>query len=341
MSAGKTLIFAFLAVLFTAIPARSDQVLLKNGDRLTGTVVRMSEDTLVFATSYSGEINISWSEVVKINTEAPIRMVLDDDTRLEGNIIEAEEGTLKFSSKSIETPVVVNLSAIKKINPEEAKPVQIQARVNVGLSVEDGNTNSENYHIDAEFTQRTENSRYRIGGEWDNEKTDDIDTVSKWLGYADFRRFFRQKWFAFANTSFENDKFADLDLRTTLGGGLGYQVFESNELNLSFEVGATYVNENFELAEDDRFAAAQWGVEYDQFFWKRAIQLFHRNFGYWSFNDSENWLIKTRQGVRSPIYKGFTATLQYNYDYDNQPSPGAATKWDWKLMFLLGYEFGG
>jgi hypothetical protein len=94
------------------------------------------------------------------------------------------------------------------------------------------------------------------------------------------------------------------------------------------------------VAEDDSFSAAQWGVEYDQFFFDNTIQLFHRNFGYWSFDDSENWLIKTRQGVRYPIYKGFTATLQYNYDYDNQPSPDARTDWDWRLLFLLGYQFG-
>lgn len=33
-------------------------------------------------------------------------------------------------------------------------------------------------------------------------------------------------------------------------------------------------------------------------------------------------------------------TLQYNYDYQNEPSPEAESKWDSTFLFLLGYQFG-
>ena len=59
-----------------------------------------------------------------------------------------------------------------------------------------------------------------------------------------------------------------------------------------------------------------------------------------SLSDSDKWLLKTRQGLRFPIHKGFTTTIQYDYDYDNDPSPDANEKWDSKLMFLLGWQFG-
>lgn len=340
MSANRALLVVFLLVCFTAAPAGADEVRLKNGDRLTGKVVRMSEETLIFETAYAGEISINWSDVAVLDSEAPIRMVLSDDTQVEGRIVGAEEGKLELESDALASPVVFELSEVKQINPEEVPPVRINARANVGISVENGNTDAETYRLDAEFTARTAKSRYRAGGEWNREESDDVETVKNWLGYANYRYFLTQQWYLFANSLFENDEFADLDLRTTLGGGGGYQFFESETLNLSVEVGAAYIDENFIVAEDDSFSAAQWGVEYDQFFFDKTIQLFHRNFGYWSFDDSENWLIKTRQGVRYPIYGGFTATLQYNYDYDNQPSPDARTDWDWRLLFLLGYQFG-
>jgi putative salt-induced outer membrane protein YdiY len=321
-------------------PAQADEVRLKNGDRLTGTVVGMSEKTLIFETPYAGEVKINWDDIAGLDSQTPIRMVLSDDTRLEGRIVSAEDGTLEIASDALEAPVVLNLNEVKEINPEEVPPVRISARANAGVSVENGNTDAENYHVDGEFTARTEKSRYRLGGEWNNERTDSVDTVKNWLGYADYRYFLSQKWYLFANTLFENDDFADLNLRTTAGGGTGYQFFESPNVKLSVEVGAAYVDENFIVAEDDSFAAAQWGVDYEQYFFDNAIQLFHRDFGYWSFDDSENWLIKTRQGIRYPISHGLTATLQYNYDYDNQPSPDAKSDWDSKLIFLLGFQFG-
>jgi putative salt-induced outer membrane protein YdiY len=340
MAANKTLILVFACVLLTSTAVRADEVRLKNGDRLTGTVVRMSDKTLTFETPYSGEIKINWSDVAGLDSEAPIRLVLSDDTRLEGRIVAAEEGTLQIASESLEAPVVVQLGNVKEINPEDLPPVRITARVNAGVSVENGNTDTENYNVNGEFTARTEKSRYRVGGEWNEERTDDVDTSKNWLGYADYRYFLTQKWYLFVNTLFENDDFADLNLRTTAGGGTGYQFFESPNVMLSAEVGAAYVDENFIVAEDNSFTAAQWGVDYAQYFFDKAIQLFHRNFGYWSFDDRENWLIKTRQGIRYPIAHGLTATLQYNYDYDNQPSPGAKTDWDSKVLFLLGFQFG-
>jgi hypothetical protein len=93
------------------------------------------------------------------------------------------------------------------------------------------------------------------------------------------------------------------------------------------------------VAEDDEFSAALWIVRYDQYFFEKVVQLFHNSNGHISFEDSNNWLINTSQGLRFPIYKGLQFTFQYDYDYNNQPSPEAISKWDSKLLFLLGYQF--
>ncbi len=45
--------------------------------------------------------------------------------------------------------------------------------------------------------------------------------------------FFKPCWFFNTDALFESDKFADLDLRTTLAPGTGRQFFESDDLNLS------------------------------------------------------------------------------------------------------------
>jgi len=120
---------------------------------------------------------------------------------------------------------------------------------------------------------------------------------------------------------------------------MGYQVFESDELNLSFGAGPGYINENFIEASDANFASVQWLVNYDQYFYDKRFQLFHNSDGYMSLENSDDWIINTRQGIRFPLYKGLTATLQYSYDYENRPSPDATADYDSKLSFLLGYEY--
>jgi putative salt-induced outer membrane protein YdiY len=228
---------------------------------------------------------------------------------------------------------------VAAINTAKKPSVRITTRANVGVNIERGNTDTDNNYFDGELVARTDKHRFIIGGELNKEKDRGRTSADNWRAYGKYNYFLTQKWFLLANTLFENDKFKDLDLRTTLGAGIGYNFFESKELNLNVGAGPAYIKENFIKAEDKDFPAAQWIVRYDQYFFNRHVQLFHDNNGYWSLSDSNNWLIYTRQGFRLPLYKGLTATFQYNYDYDNDPSEDAEEKWDSKLLFLLGWQF--
>ena len=317
----------------------ADEVRLKNGDKLTGQIVRMQKNKLILKTSYAGEITIIWQEVTGIQTDGPVKIVLTDETTLEGTTEVAEDGKMKLNTDKLETPASFSLADVKAVNPEPVKTVRINTRLNASVTNERGNTNSDNYYFDGEFEARTKKNRYTVGGELTNEKADDVTTSQNWLTYGNYSHFLNEKWFLNVNTLFEHDEFKDLNLRSTLGAGAGYQFFETPLLNLSIAAGLSKVDENFDLAEDNDYSAGQWEIKYDQYFFDKFVQLFHVNTGFISLEDSNDWFLKTRTGLRFPLYKGFTATLQYNYDWDNQPSAAAETEEDTKFIFLLGYEF--
>jgi putative salt-induced outer membrane protein YdiY len=317
----------------------ADEVRLKNGDKLTGQIVRMQDNKLILKTTYAGEINIVWQEVAGIQTDGSVKIVLTDETTLEGTTVVAEDGKMKLNTDKLETPSSFSLVDVKAVNPEPVKPVKIKTRLNASVTSERGNTKSDNYYFDGEFEARTKKNRYTVGGELSKEKADDIITSQNWLAYGNYSYFLNEKWFLYVNTMFEHDEFKDLKLRSTLGAGAGYQFFETPLLNLSISAGPSVVDENFDLAEDNDYSAGQWEIKYDQYFFDKFVQLFHVNTGVISLEDSNDWFLKTRTGLRFPLYKGLTATLQYNYDWDNQPSAAAETEEDTKFIFLLGYEF--
>jgi putative salt-induced outer membrane protein YdiY len=317
----------------------ADEVRLKNGDKLTGQIVRMQESKLILKTTYAGEITIIWQEVAGIQTDGSVKIVLTDETTLEGTTEVAEDGKMKLKTDKLETPSSFSLADVKAVNPEPVKTVRINTRANASVTSERGNTKSDNYYFDGEFVARTKKNRYTVGGELTKEKADDITTSQNWLAYGNYSHFLSEKWFLYVNTLFEHDEFKDLNLRSTLGAGAGYQFFETPLLNLSISAGLSMVDENFDLAEDKDYSAGQWEVKYDQYFFEKFVQLFHVNTGFISLENSNDWFIKTRTGLRFPLYKGLTATFQYNYDWDNQPSVSAETEEDTKFIFLLGYEF--
>ncbi len=335
-----TLLIIMVMVGFLAAKnSLADEVRLVNGDKLTGQVVRMAKNKLIFKTSYAGEITIAWPEVTGVRVDGLVNVLLNDETVLEGAMEVAEDGRITLKTDALKEPVTFNLAEMKAINPKPLKPVKITTRANVSATWERGNTDSDNYYLDGEFVARTKRNRFKIGGEFTKEDADGTTTSKNWLAYGNYSYFLSEKWYVYADTLFEQDEFKDLNLRSTFGAGLGYQIFETELLNLSVSAGLSMVDEDFDLAEDKDYSAGQWAINYDHYFFKKFVQLFHVNTGFVSLEDSDDWFVKTRTGLRIPIFKGLTATLQYNYDWDNQPSAAAETEEDTKVIFLLGYEF--
>ena len=48
----------------------ADQIVLKNGDRLTGVIETSDDKTLVIKTEFAGEVTVQWSAVQDINSSA-------------------------------------------------------------------------------------------------------------------------------------------------------------------------------------------------------------------------------------------------------------------------------
>jgi len=319
-------------LLSLALPAASsaDELHLDNGDRITGTLVRMTDGKVVFKTDWGKEVTVPTGRVARLSTDDPVYVEMPDGTTASGRVFGRTAGG--GTDFSLTDPALVQ--------PEAPPAVAFSGRANAGVSSEKGNTDTEKLNLDADVVARTRHQRYNVGGEYNRELAEDVKTADNWTAYGSARHYASAQWYGYGSARFEHDRFADLDLRTTLGAGAGYQFFESRDLNLSVSAGGAWVKTEYGSAPDEDFPSAQWAINYDQNIFGSALQLFHRQDGFMGLEDANRWAVKTRQGVRIPVYKGLAATLQYNYDWNNAPSPKATEKWDSKILFLLGYSFG-
>ncbi len=328
-----------LALIFLIVPnAAADEVWLKNGNHITGKVLRLENNLLILDTTFAGEISIKWEEIQNLKTEKPVKLVLSDDRSTEGPISPGEDGKVAVKVEGVEEPIPIELAQLKMINPKVDPPVKYNARLNFGASSTSGNTDTQDIYGDGEAVARSEKNRFTIGGLYKRSEAENLKTADRLFGYGKYDRFLSKKLYAYGNISGEQDVFKDLDLRTVLGAGLGYQFFETEKTNLSFEAGPSYVKEDFIVAQDDDYASGRWAVKFDHFFWPKALQFFHNHEGLVSLEDTDNIIILSRTGLRVPIYKNLNATFQLNWDWDNKPSPGFEKK-DKAYIFTLGYQW--
>jgi len=337
----RTQIALACVVLVTAFyrPLLADEVVMKNGDRLSGQVIKMENQILTVRTSYAGEIAIQWDQVASVETDSIVHVVLEDKTAIHGVVETTGTGELQLETKDLTEPSRFKAGRVAAINPTPERPVKFKGRVNAGLDIKKGNTDTEAYYGDGELEARTEKNRYTIGGEVNQEEESGTETADNWLIYSLYDHFLTQKWFFYANANFEQDDFQDLNLRTTIGVGSGYQFFESKTKNLSVRGGLAYVNEDYTIADQDNdYTAGLWNVKYDQYLFDQFVQFFHHHEGLVSLEDTADLLIRTRTGLRIPLRRGFNTTLQYNWDWDNAPTPGT-DRVDERYLFTLGYSW--
>jgi putative salt-induced outer membrane protein YdiY len=315
----------------------ADQVLLKNGDIITGEIVKKETEKLVFKTSYAGEINIQWSEISKLTSEEPQQIVLTDGSVVKGRIESPEAGEGRIVTEKNER--VFNLNETRYINPSvdlAGLGTRWSGHINAGGTITQGNSDTQSIRFDGETIARKQFSRYTLGGVFNHAEDQGSNTQFNSRAYGKYDYFFSPRWYGYVNQSLENDRFRDLRLRSVSGAGSGYQIFETPNINLALEGGLNYISENYYQTEAARYPAVRWAIKYDQLLFRNDTRFFHEHEVLLGLQERSQTLFSSKTGLRFPLLFGFNATTQLNFDWDSQPSPGRSRD-DSTLLFTLGY----
>lgn len=310
--------------------ARADLLIMTNGDRLSGTTVRKSGEWLTFATSYGGEIKIKWADVAELHTDAPVTVVLDDKRS-----VQAQHFDEAGSDQAVAT------GQVTYVNPPPAAgadTLTTSGRLNIGLSMTSGNTDTQTYHVDGETVLRKQDDRLTLGVIYNEASDSGTQSVSNATLKAKYDHFISERWYGYGNAKLQRDKFRDLRLRRELGAGLGHQIFDQPDLKLALEAGLSHISDDYYSAPDDSGISLRWATNYEQRLWRDRLTVFHNHELTIPVNDTADFLANAKTGVRIPVANGLTTTVEVDVDYDNQPASGN-DKTDLLYLFTLGYNW--
>jgi len=339
MKSYMRLYVTIILLLAISAPARADTVYLKNGDRISGIVLYTSNSgTLHFRTSFNQDIQLPKSTIKSIDYD---NVPVVYQTVLIGY---NEPGTKNISVASTESekdPVPAQEEKTPK--PEESPAgflhTKWSGRTNLGASLQTGNSEKNAINADAMVKAKwLDKHRVIVEAEYNRKKDDGNITEDNKSIEGVYDYFFNKKWFLNSTLGFEQDDINRIDLRTIVGLGLGYQVFERDDLNLKFILGSSYLHTDFENGNSEDSAAIRWNADYDQKFFEGLIQIFHDHDLIVPADDTDDFLLDTKTGVRVPLKMGLVATAQIDFDWDNKPEPGI-TEDDTKYSLKLGYEW--
>ena len=242
-------------VLVTTIPALADQVSLKNGDRLTGTIVQSDGKTLVLHTEYAGELTLKWDAVKGIESSAPLHVELQNGKTAVGPV-STSDGTVRVATSSGE--VAAPVGSVKALSQQAAYEKLEHGSllsgwkggVNAGFSFTGGNSQTTNLAIG--FLAARQSLKSKLGAYANTVYATNngpgavpSTTANTEAGGIRYDHDLNPKMFAFVGADFFADALQGLNLRSVFGAGLGYHAIKNDNTTLDFLGGLNYTRESY------------------------------------------------------------------------------------------------
>jgi putative salt-induced outer membrane protein YdiY len=251
----QSLTLLALFSLSTALVA--DQVTLKNGDRLTGTVVKSDGKTLVLHTEAAGDVTLQFDAIQAIKTDEQLHVTLKDGKTVVGPVTTTDSklevatktsGTVEAAKEDV---TLIRNDAEQLAYDKSVHPGLMHGwngGANVGFSVARGNSQTENLALAFNAVHPTLHDKITLYATSIDTKNDlATPTTVANLNTGGFRydRDLQPRLFAFGGGDFMSNALQFLDLRQVYSGGFGFHAIKSDATILDFLGGLNYTHETY------------------------------------------------------------------------------------------------
>lgn len=254
-----------ILLVFISVPAMADQLVLKNGDRLTGKIVKSDGGKLVIKTDLIGDVSVDLAAVTNISTDQPLYVTLADGRTVSG-IMTASEAKAELRPNN-SNAVAIDRSAITVIRSEAEHTAYLRSLNpgllegwsgggDLGFSLTSGNSDTTNLALGLAMTRETRSDKTNIyaAAVYGRDSTSgESRTVANTIrGGVRYDRNINQRWFVYVFTDLEHNGLQDLTLRLVPGGGLGYRAIRNERTELDLLGGLALNREYFKGDFNDR-----------------------------------------------------------------------------------------
>ncbi len=328
-----------LTMSFNIYAAKTDIIILTNGDRLTGEIKGMDKGKLELSTDYMGTIYIDWLQIVDLISRTGQTVELNDGTRIYGPIVESESNKLLVQDPE-KGPVIIDNSEVFIMYPVESNFWdRVDINASAGVSWDKGSSVGKfSFGLGFEMRDPQYLTRASLVTEITSQQEGEDTTRTKFDSSR--LKFRKNKRFSGMLAEVERNDELDINMRVLAGGIYGSTVIrdQSNRLIIGGGLAATH--------EIPQTGDAVTSIE----------SLGYIGFDYFRYTSPERTL--------TSVFKVFPSITQFgrvraNFDttfnlemvsdlfwklsfyasYDSEPQSIGATRSDFGVNSSFAYEF--
>ncbi len=339
----------FLVMAVSLSVAWADQVVLKNGDRITGSIIKKDDKNLTIKTDQLGVIATPWDQVESIVADKPVNLVLRDGRAVQGTFtISGGKAEVTTPQTKISVPSA-DITAIRNDDEQKAYLRMLHpgwgqlwtGTGTVGFAGTAGNSKTLTFTTGVNATRATNNdktslyfSAIKASALFNGETADTAKAVRGGISYGhnvNSRLFFN------VFNDYEYDQFQNLDLRFVIGGGAGFHAIKSARSSLDLVAGGAFNRSSFSTPLLRKSGEIYWGDDYalkinssTTFF--QSYRMFN------NMSETGEYRVNFDMGLSTKLLKWLSWNVSLSDRYLSDPAPGRKTN-DFLYTTGLGITF--
>ena len=330
---------SLLAGASPLLAQKTDILVLRRGDAITGEVKELDRGKLSYKTDDMGTLSVEWDKVAHLTSTHFFDVENKYGTRYFGRLAASEEpGQLLIILSDTVAVRMMDIVAISRINSSFWS--RLDGYVDIGIDFQKANDNRQ-VNGSAEVKYRGEKWYSKLSGSTYFQRQEGAAQTSRNNLSLEGRRLFGNHWSGLVFGSLEQNQQLDLDLRKTIGAGATRELIHTNKMTFFVLATLAYANEDY--TNDDgatNTVQAPIGADFEFFLFDSpktdlttdlTVTPILNNFG--------RWRIDYNARVSYELISDFTIGFSFFDNFDSQPPSADASKNDYGLTFSIGYTF--
>jgi putative salt-induced outer membrane protein YdiY len=339
-SRSNLITLTLLLLAHSAQAARTDVIVLANGNAVTGEIESLDFGALEYGTDSMGTVLVDWEDIVGITSNQKLQVEVSNGQRYFGNLEAADE---RFHIKvvTLSGPVELATERIVRITPIDTDETfwhRLEGNFNLGFnSQKSSDVSTANLAADIRYRAQT----YLVGLKASANFVDqpDAETQRRMNLGLNYQRFRGNRWFTDWFTGWDRDDELGISARYSAGGALGRYLVQTNKNQFSLSAGLQATRELI-IGEDDDQTKAEGRIQ---------VRYLHRNIdpeASMSFTsnifplieDLSEYRAETDLSFKRDLIEDLYLEVLFWHSYVSDP-PTDAVSTDYGITTSIGFSF--
>ena len=311
------LIYLALSCLPLTSSAWADIIHLKNGDRISGTIVLLDSGQLLLKTPYAGTISLDIKQISTLESEQQfiIKQQRADDGLL-AQLHSSEAGKLRLVQEDEERQIQVQ--DIHQLIPYQTQKLTNDllwtGSLHLAADYKRKESDSDKYDLSLKTQLRHGRWRHGFDADYEHETKDESKKTDRFTGAYELDYFMTQRWFWKGKAKYTHDRMEDVRRQTALGSGPGFQFWDNALGSLSASTLLSQNRYSFSNGEREHFSSLDANWSYRRYFLAKTLELYYQGEVGLPFTPEISYMLEHEAGLRYKLNSWASFTLKTEWE---------------------------